>query len=691
MPSASVLHFAGAGFGSGWTSPSNITAADGAYSTAAWSRFTDIEGGADPTPTPVINASPLGFSSTGTILGIFVEVFAHRSSTPTGTISAQLAKGNAPVGNVKTLGALAATDTIASGGSSSDLWGATWSAVDISNLSVLVHADPTSGIGAGTVSIDYVRVTVYYENPDSFSFTDLTNQPYNTTVESNAITVTGLTQPAAVTVTSPSQWSKNGGAYTSAPGTVVNGDTVKVRHTTSQLSNTTVNTTLAIAAVTDIFSSTTTNSDTVPDAFSFATQTGRALSSPANSAAATISGINTATPITVSGGKYSINGGAFVSTAGTVNSGDMVRLQVTTSGSFNTSVTATATIGGVNGSFTATTRPVDTQPNQFTFVDVSGVPASTLETSNAVTMAGMDPGQNATVSFVSSGGSGWQYSINGGAFTNIGATTIQNGQTLAVRLTSAAASGASASVTVNVGGTVDTYTVTTSTGDTTPDAFTFVDEPAAGQGQVTISNVITITGIDATANVTFSSSGSGSSYEYRKNHAGTWGAWTALASDTVVNGDELQVQMVAPPTIGDSATITMTVGGVADSYNVTSAALDDAPDQFSFLDVAGASTSTLYTSNAVTLTGLNAPATISVSAGGQYRVNGGSWTSSVGTVMKGDVIEVQVLSSDARASAVNALVTVGSVSDTYSVTTSAPSAANQYVVLFRETVYGSDV
>lgn len=99
--------------------------------------------------------------------------------------------------------------------------------------------------------------------------------------------------------------------------------------------------------------------DSTPDGFSFAAVTGAALSTNVSSAAVTITGINTATPISITGGSYSINGGAFRSTASTINNGDTVRVQLTSSASFSAQTSATVTIGGVAGSFFVTTRAQD--------------------------------------------------------------------------------------------------------------------------------------------------------------------------------------------------------------------------------------------------------------------------------------------------------------------------------------------
>ena len=101
-------------------------------------------------------------------------------------------------------------------------------------------------------------------------------------------------------------------------------------------------------------------SDTTPDQFTFTDQSGVALSTVTTSAAVTITGIDAASAISVSGdasGLYDINGsGSFVATPGTVNNGDTVRARGTSSGSYLTTVNVTITVGGVSDTFSITTR-----------------------------------------------------------------------------------------------------------------------------------------------------------------------------------------------------------------------------------------------------------------------------------------------------------------------------------------------
>jgi hypothetical protein len=98
--------------------------------------------------------------------------------------------------------------------------------------------------------------------------------------------------------------------------------------------------------------------DTTPDAFSFFAQFNVPTASVRTSNTVNITGIDSASPYTVSGdgtSKVSINGAAFTASAGNINPGDNVAMQVTASAVASTLVTATLTIGGVSANFDVTT------------------------------------------------------------------------------------------------------------------------------------------------------------------------------------------------------------------------------------------------------------------------------------------------------------------------------------------------
>ena len=96
--------------------------------------------------------------------------------------------------------------------------------------------------------------------------------------------------------------------------------------------------------------------DTTPDQFTFTDQTGVALNTVITSNAITVSGINTAAGVSITGGEYAVNSGTYTSASGTVNNGNTVTVRQTSSASYTTTTNATLTIGGVSDTFSVTTQ-----------------------------------------------------------------------------------------------------------------------------------------------------------------------------------------------------------------------------------------------------------------------------------------------------------------------------------------------
>jgi MYXO-CTERM domain-containing protein len=205
-----------------------------------------------------------------------------------------------------------------------------------------------------------------------------------------------------------------------------------------------------VGSVADTFSLTTVPADTTPEAFSFTDQTGVAFNTVVTSDTVTITGINTGTPISVSGGEYSVNGGAFTNVAGSVTPGAQVRVRQTSSGTATTTTNTVLTVGGVSDTFAVTTANVapDTQPDAFVFNDVDNADLSTVVESNTVTITGINVASNIAIS--GPGGSSSEYRINGGAWTSA-AGTISNNDTLQVRHTTSAVAGDAIVTVVTIG------------------------------------------------------------------------------------------------------------------------------------------------------------------------------------------------------------------------------------------------
>ena len=96
--------------------------------------------------------------------------------------------------------------------------------------------------------------------------------------------------------------------------------------------------------------------DTTPDAFVFDVQSDTETEQLMTSSEIVVSGITASASISISGGAYSINDNSYTDIAGAVNNGDKVKVQHTSSIDFLTTTSSVLTIGGVESSFTTTTK-----------------------------------------------------------------------------------------------------------------------------------------------------------------------------------------------------------------------------------------------------------------------------------------------------------------------------------------------
>lgn len=527
----------------------------------------------------------------------------------------------------------------------------------------------TATVQIGSIS-DAWSVTTQDDTPAAFAFTDVTNQPAATLVMSNTLTITGIgPNPTSVSVggTGSPQISINGGAWVTS-GTILAGQTLRVRLTSAGTSSTTRSATVTVGNVSDTWTVTTVPQDNTPNAFDFANIVNQPASTVVASSTLTITGIGP-DPVSVSitgagSPQISINGGAW-GTSGTILNGQTLQLRLTShTVTDGTTRTATVTVGTVSDAWSVTTQ--DDTPAAFSFTDVTNQAVNALITSNTLTITGI--GGNPTPVSVTGSGSP-QISINGGAWTTSG--TILAGQSLVVRLTSAGTSSTARSATVTVGNTSDTWSVTTIPQDSTPNAFDFTNLTNQLFSTLVTSNVVTITGIGPDP-VNVSISGGGS-----PQFSVAGGAW--VTSGTIANGQTLQLRMTTSPSSNTTLTATVTVGTVSDAWATTTQVQDNTPSAFAFTDVTGQQLAAVITSNALTISGIGpAPVSVSVSGAGspQISINGGAWATS-GSISSGQTLRVRLTSAATSNTARTATVTVGTASDTWSVTTATVTAGSQ--------------
>jgi alpha-tubulin suppressor-like RCC1 family protein len=176
------------------------------------------------------------------------------------------------------------------------------------------------------------------------------------------------------------------------------------------------------------------------------------------------------------------------------------------------------------------------------------------------------------------------------------------------------------------------------------------------------------------AYLTTSNSGTGTGMVTVDKGALIWSGNTGIAS----YGTAMTVNITAVANTGSAFTgwsgactgtgacqVTM-----SQSRNVTAtfALMDTTPVPFTFTSQTNVAPNSPITSSGISISGINAPASISIS-GGTYSINNGVFTSASGTVNNGDSVRVQLMSANAYSSMTSATLNIGGVNGTFSVTT----------------------
>ncbi len=226
--------------------------------------------------------------------------------------------------------------------------------------------------------------------------------------------------------------------------------------------------------------------------------------------------------------------------------------------------------------------------------------------------------------------------------------------------------------------------------DTTPAAFAFTDVTAQAVSTQIESNIIQITGISTGTNISISGD---ASREYRvcpdaicTTETQTWGS--TAGTGVVTNNSYVQVRLTSSAANSTASTVTLTIGGVSDTWSATT--IDDTtPAAFAFTDVTAQAVSTQIASNIIQITGISTGTNISISgdASREYRVcpdatcttETQTWGSAAGTgvVTNNSYVQVRLTSSASYATTSTVTLTIGGVSDTWSAKTRTQPAWTQ--------------
>jgi len=168
MPSVSAFAGAGASINDAdyaWANAGNITADDGSNATVSGRRLSAAQ-------SDSLRGTSFGFSIPvgATIDGIVFEVqWSASYNNTTSFVEAnliRLVKASSPVGNTEDFGGMPTSLTTSTIGTSSYLWGTTWSVSDINDsgfgVQVSMYLDESGNAVVPTALVDYFKLTVHY-------------------------------------------------------------------------------------------------------------------------------------------------------------------------------------------------------------------------------------------------------------------------------------------------------------------------------------------------------------------------------------------------------------------------------------------------------------------------------------------------------------------------------------------------
>jgi hypothetical protein len=317
---------------------------------------------------------------------------------------------------------------------------------------------------------------------------------------------------------------------------------------------------------------------------------------------------------------------------------------------------------------------LDDIPEIFTFTNLIGVEPGVTYTSEVATLTGLN--YRAKVSIV---GSGSSFSINGGNYISTTAF-VENGDTIRLAITPQKTPNPvdfdrNTTATVRVGRFSSPWNIRTRTIDGTPDPFAFPTVSNAAITTTILSFPVTLVGIETNTFTTASVLSDTGLMQIN----GAVGVRTA----NVFSGDELILIRPAltdtPSSYVNPVNVTVVVGGFSTTWTINPVAADTTPNSFSFVGVSSAGIGSVFTSNSITVSGINSTAipafTVPISIGSttasnfSYNVNGGVYQNTTGTVKNGDTVSLRVVTPSTYSTGITGILTIGGISTSWALTT----------------------
>ena len=313
---------------------------------------------------------------------------------------------------------------------------------------------------------------------------------------------------------------------------------------------------------------------------------------------------------------------------------------------------------------------LDDYADDFFFQNINNAEPGVTYISGITTITGINNKIKVTV------GTGGSFSVNGDAFST-SPKFIRSGDELELSLTTTQVGLATDfsklnNLFITIGKRNTTWTVATRPKNDNLTPFIFNSITNLPVGVSTNSNTITISGLEPGYSVPISVS----QFDARISINGG----PLVSSGNVFNGNTFYIDSPALPVASQSSysqTRTMFVfaGDYLTTWTVTTQDADLTPDPFTFNNISNVEINTTYTSNSVTVSGINGATnpkfTIPISVlgtGFQYNKNGGTFTSEPGSAVLGDVITLRTTPSNYSTSFTGTLL-LGTLSANWTITT----------------------
>jgi hypothetical protein len=425
--------------------------------------------------------------------------------------------------------------------------------------------------------------------------------------------------------------------------------------------------------------------DDVPADFNFTNITGAEPGIAYTSGPITITGINNKVLVSVSAGaSVSVNSGIFTSGPAFIRNGETVSLYTpTTSGSdtdFDKIYSVTATVGKISKVWTVRTRDKDSTPDSFIFANATNQELGITSTSNTITVSGLDATIPSNAAITSGIGS---FRKNGGSPGT--ATTIGNGDTIAIVLQGPTDYSKTNTTAITVGTYTTTYSVSTRPADTTVNQFVFNNYTNVAISSAFDSNSITLSGADTDtflAPVPLTATVSGGFLKVVRGSSIVRDFNTAPV--TVLNGDILTLKLNSSASYSTTTRATLSITGantpvgIASTFSVTTRPIisDTIVDQFQVVDKTGQGRNVTTISDPITISGITTHADdfariflTNNADGGQFRIrrNGivvRDFSSSDAGVRNGDVVDLRITTSPASEGTVLTNVNIAGTDNT---------------------------